>query len=101
MRSVLVVCLLALFLSAFGWLWLNNQCELGSARIKELEQQKIALRQRVANEEFKWSNMTTYENMMKLLKGHNVEMGWPQERQIVRIRRASGELASDTGFARN
>ncbi len=85
----------------FGWLWLHNRCELLAARIKDLEQEKTALRRRVTNEEFKWSSLTTYENMMKLLREHRIEMNWPNERQIVRVRRAAGAADAETGFVRN
>ena len=97
----LVLSLLVIMGLAFGWLWLNNRCELLGTRIKELEQEKAALRRRVANEQFKWSSLTTYESMMKLLKEHGIEMDWPRERQIVRIRRAAGEDDPETAFARN
>jgi hypothetical protein len=87
---------------ALGWLWLDNRCDQLGMRLKELEQEKAALRRRVTNEEFKWSSLTTYESMMKLLKQHGIEMDWPRERQIVRIRRAAGAAQeSDTFFARN
>ncbi|HMP76056.1 MAG TPA: hypothetical protein PKE12_07165 [Kiritimatiellia bacterium] len=97
----LVLVLISAMGLAFGWLWLNNRCELLGTRIKELEQERTALRRRVANEEFKWSSLTTYESMMKLLKEHRIEMDWPRERQIVRIRRAAGDEGAETSFARN
>lgn len=93
--------LLAVLGLAFGWLWLNTRCDLLAGRIKELEQQKNVLRRRVVSEELNWSNLTTYENMMKLLKQHGIEMDWPRERQIVRIRRAPNSGASDPAVARN
>lgn len=81
----------------FAWLWLTNRCEALATRIRELEQQKLALRRQVAAEEFKWSTLTTYENMMKLLRQHGIEMDWPSERQIVRVRRSG---AGSTQMAR-
>lgn len=86
---------------AFGWLWLNNRCDHLATRIKALEQEKVALRRRVTNEEFKWSSLTTYENMMKLLKEHRIEMNWPSERQIVRVRRMPGPAEAESSFARS
>jgi hypothetical protein len=88
-------------LLGFSWLWLHNRCELIASRIKELEQEKIALRRRVMNEEFKWSSLTTYENMMKLLREHRIEMNWPSERQIVRVRRAAVASDAEASLARN
>lgn len=97
-RALLVLVLGALG-AGFTWLWLQNRCEHLSARIKALEQEKAALRRRIVNEEFKWSSLTTYENMMKLLREHGIEMNWPSERQIVRVRRAAGS-GDDSALAR-
>jgi hypothetical protein len=99
--GALLLVVFAAGLLGFGWLWLHNRCELLAARIKDLEQEKIALRRRVTNEEFKWSSLTTYENMMKLLRVHRIEMNWPSERQIVRVRRAAGAGDAEAGLARN
>ncbi len=99
--GAVAVCLLAVLALSFAWLWLNNRCEYLGSRIRELEQQKTVLRRRVANEEFKWSSLTTYESMMKLLKQHHLDMDWPRERQIVRIRRAHADSAAAEAFARN
>lgn len=99
--GAVAVCLLAVLSISFAWLWLSNRCDYLGTRIKDLEQQKTVLRRRVVNEEFKWSSLTTYENMMKLLKQHNLEMDWPRERQIVRIRRANGDGSAESAFARN
>jgi len=100
-RGVLALSIVTVAGLAFGWLWLSNRCDLLSAQIKDLERQKVAVHQRVVNEEFKWSNQITYENMVKLLKEHKLEMEWPRERQIVRIQRASAERVQETGYVRN
>jgi hypothetical protein len=73
--------------TALGYLWLCGRCEDLGRRIKALEQQKVALERRVVNEEYKWSNMTSPQNMEKLLQAHKLEMVWPSEKNVVRIHR--------------
>ncbi len=100
-RGSLVLSVVIVAGLALGWLWLSNACDALSARIKDLEQEKLAVHQRVVNEEFKWSNQIGYENMTKLLKRHQLEMDWPRERQIVRIQRAPADRVENTGYVRN
>ncbi len=85
---------------ALGYLWLCGRCDALGRRIKDLEQKKIALHRQVANEEFKWSNMTTFENMEKLLKQHHLVMEWPREKSVVRVRRPD-TVALDARSARD
>ena len=75
--------------TALGYLWLCGRCEDLGRRIKALEQQKSALERRVVNEEYKWSNMTSPQNMEKLLQAHKLEMIRPGERSVVRIHRST------------
>ncbi|MCS6771133.1 MAG: hypothetical protein NZ740_03815 [Kiritimatiellae bacterium] len=98
-RLLLTAVFLAIGLG-FLWLWIHTQCERLSQQIRALEQEKTALRRRIVNEEFRWSSLTTYENMMKLLKEHGIEMNWPTERQIVRVRRAASS-EDGSALARN
>lgn len=86
---------------AFGYLWLNTRCDATSAQIKQLERQKADLTRLVANEQAKWSNLVSYENVMKLLKTHGVQMDWPTEAQIVRVQRSSAGRGQDSSLARN
>jgi hypothetical protein len=85
---------------ALSYLWLDARCNALGRRIKSLEQQKVALQRQVANEEFKWSNLTTFENMVKLLQQHNLVMEWPKEKSVVRVRRPES-VALDRKAARN
>lgn len=101
----MAVVLLSIGSMAFAYLWLNSRSEAIGRRIKELEQKKVAVQRRVAVEEAKWSNLTTAENMARLLRKHNLEMEWPKEPSIIRVRRPDAAIdlvSADTeGFARN
>lgn len=89
---------------ALSYLWLDGRCDALGRRIKSLEQQKIALQRQVATEEYKWSNLTTFENMAKLLKQHGLQMEWPKEKSVVRVRRPEAvalDAKAARDFARN
>lgn len=101
--AALVVVLAGL---GFSYLWVDAQCDELGHRIKKLEQEKIAVRRLVVNEEYKWSNLTTYENINSLLKKHDLQMDWPKQADIVRVRRPAASLAltdgaSGTPYAQN
>lgn len=101
---VWAVVLLGAMSVALGYIWLSTLCDGLGRRIKDLEQAKVAVHRRVVNEEFKWSRLTTYENMMKVLEKHHVAMDWPREASMVRMRRpeaASDRARGDGALARN
>ena len=77
----------------FSYLWLGARCDALGQRIKDLEKQRVAVRRLVVNEEFKWSNLTTFENITRLLKKHNLQMDWPRQNDVVRLRRPDTALA--------
>ena len=90
----------------FSYLWMDAQCDDLGKRIKVLEREKVAVRRLVVNEEYKWSNLTTFEHINSLLKEHNLQMDWPKQSDIVRVRRpvtalALAEDGSGTGYAQN
>jgi hypothetical protein len=90
----------------FTYLWLGTRCDAIGQRIKKLEQEKIAVRRLVVNEEYKWSNLTTFENISRLLKKHNLQMDWPKQTDVVRVRRPVAALAlsdspDSSAFVRN
>ncbi|MFH0909032.1 MAG: hypothetical protein V1929_09740 [bacterium] len=88
---ILAVVLLGATTLALSYLWLCSGCDDLGRRLKHLEQQKLALQRRIVNEEYKWSNMTSPQNMEKLLQRHGLVMTWPSEKSIVRIRRSAAE----------
>ena len=81
--TIAVVSLLAtVFLS---YLYLCGRCDDLGIRIKTLEQEKEALHRRVLNEEYMWSRMKSPGQIRKYLEKHRLDMGWPEESNIVRI----------------
>ena len=72
---------------ALTYLWFCGRCEAIGAQIKELEVVKTELHKRVINEEFKWSNMKSPRNIENIIKEFHLDMAWPEEKQIVRVRR--------------
>jgi hypothetical protein len=85
----------------FSYLWLGARCDALGQRIKDLEKQRVEVRRQVVHEEFKWSNLTTFENITRLLKKHQLDMEWPKQQDVVRLRRPVGEEAADGAIARN
>lgn len=85
MAAILVI---AAVLS-IGYLWICGRNEDLGKRIKELEIEKQSLDRRVINEEFKWSNATSPENIQRLLLRHHLMMELPKERSIARVKRAT------------
>ena len=71
----------------FTYLWLGARCDALGRRIKTLEKDRVEARRQVVHEEFKWSNLTTFENITRLLKKHQLEMEWPKQADVVRLRR--------------
>ena len=89
---------------SLGYLWLCGRCDAMGRDIKKLEQRKVELQRKIENEEYKWSNMTSPQNMASLLKAHNLEMTWPGEGSIIRMQRSGRDMESDAQvrqFAQN
>ena len=100
---VLLVCAAGL---GFAYLWLGARCDALGRTIKNLEKERVAVRRQVVHEEFKWSNLTTLENINRLLKKHNLEMDWPRQNDVVRLRpavtaRVADEAGEERAYARN
>ena len=71
---------------ALSYLWLCSRCEALGMDIKTLEREKVDVHKRVLNEEYKWSNMKSPRNIEAFLRRHKLDMTWPKEKHIVRIR---------------
>ena len=87
---------------ALSYLWFSGRCEAIGAQIKELEVVKSELHKRVVNEEFKWSNMKSPRNIESIVKEFNLDMAWPEEKQIVRVHgQAALSVPERAGSAEN
>ena len=78
------ILLLAATLS-LAYLWLNGRADAMGKRIQELEQRSQEVRNRMVNEQIKWSNITTLQNIQRELKRHAIDMRWPDENHVIRI----------------
>lgn len=85
----------------FSYLWLDARCTALGQRIKDLEKKRVEVRRQVVHEEYKWSNLTTFENITRLLKKHQLEMEWPKQQDVVRLRRPAVEVEADSAIAQN
>ena len=68
------------------YLGLVNACDDLGRQIKALEASRSELRKQVVNEERNWSMARSIGNMERLLAAHGIEMTFPQERNIVRLK---------------
>ena len=83
-------------IGCIGYLWLNGRNDDLGKRIKELEKKRTELERLVVNEEFKFANMTSPDNIQRLLARHQLNMILPRETNIVRTKSVPlGALASD------
>ncbi len=91
---------LALFLGGgaiifVSYLWLCGRCEDFGIQIKKLEDKKAEVHRQVLNEEYKWANMKTPQNIENYFKLHNMTMVWPDQEQIVRLRHYPGPMPDE------
>jgi hypothetical protein len=75
----------------FVYIWLDQRCEALGRRISQLEGQKVELQRQVKQERSRWESAKSLEQVERLLQRHHVAMTWPDERNIVRIRRTAEE----------
>lgn len=68
------------------YLWLCGRCEAMGQQIKALEEQRAEVQKRITNEEYKWAQLKTPENIARLLQQFNIEMVWPDKDRVVRIK---------------
>lgn len=86
---------------SLSFLWLCGRCENLGRAMKSLEHDVSDIKVRVQSEEYKWSNLTSPERFAQILHQHELNMSWPGDDRVVRLRTSSlHELASE-GIPRN
>ncbi len=77
--------------AAFAYLWLNQRCEALGRRLSQLDAQKAELQRQIKQERSRWESAKSLDQVEKLLLRHHLTMAWPDERNIIRIRRVADE----------
>ena len=85
LAAVLVVAALL----ALSYLWLCGRCENLGREIRDLERSLSAVRVRAQTEAYKWSNLTSPRRFEEILHRHGLDMTWPEESRVVRLRASS------------
>ncbi|MEM7391751.1 MAG: hypothetical protein AAF492_05320 [Verrucomicrobiota bacterium] len=91
---LVLILVMAAVLSLF-YLWMHGRCEALGLKIQELEGDLTRIEDKVANEESKWANLRSLANVQEALEKHGIEMSWPRESQVIRIRTAKQEEDED------
>jgi hypothetical protein len=87
--------------AAFAYLWLIQRCDALGRRLSQLDAQKAELQRQIKQERSRWESAKSLDQVEKLLQRHHLAMTWPDERNIVRIRRAADESsAAETAASR-
>ncbi len=89
--NVLAMVLVCVAASGLSYVWLCARCNTLGDEIKRLESVRRTVRQQAISEQDRWSNMLAPANFERALKHHRLAMTLPDERQIIRVRRASGD----------
>lgn len=83
MRGVAIgAAVLGLVLAYIG---VSNSCDNLGRQIKQAEQEKAELLKQVMTEEQNWAQARSIRNMEALMAQYRLEMGWPAEKDIIRL----------------
>ena len=91
--------LVLLSILGLAYVWLGYRCEALGRELKELETERAALRKKYLNEEYRWTQMKSLENIERVLLKHRIRMSWPHRDQVVslpNIETLQAELAETT-----
>jgi hypothetical protein len=69
------------------YLLMTANIEASGVTIQQLERQREESRQRLLREQAKWNSQRSLANVLAAVERHNLQMTWPREEQIVRLRR--------------
>ena len=95
--SLAAVLVMVISLS-LSYLWLCSCCESAGRRIKGLESVYSEVRQRRFNEEYKWHNVKSQENIERALAQHGLQMTWPEKRRAVHVSVAACQFDEETEY---
>jgi hypothetical protein len=74
---------------ALSYLWLCGRCENLGREIRDLERSLSSVKVRAQTEAYKWSNLTSPRQFEEILRRHGLDMTWPEEDRVVRLRASS------------
>lgn len=80
--------------SFLGYVWLNCRCQALGQELKVLENKQELLVRNHREEQFKWTRMKAPQNLEGALARNGLDMVWPSNRQVVRIRSSRSAYAS-------
>ncbi len=83
---------------SLSYLWLCGQCDASGRRIKSLEKERAETRKRRFNEEYKWHNMKSQENLDRALAMHGLNMTWPEKRRAVHVAMTSCRFDNEAEY---
>ena len=85
---------LLLFGVGIAYLWMNTHCEDLGKEIAKARREQAQLDRELRNEAHNWAQAKSVQNMEKLLEANGIQMTWPEERNIVRVKlhKGGGEL---------
>jgi len=78
--------LIVIVVLGLSYMWLCSRCDALGKEIKQKEHELTESAKRLADEQSKWSLLTSPENLEYAIKVHRLNMVMPKEEQIVRIR---------------
>ena len=81
---------------ALAYVWLGFCHDSLGRELKSLEKQRDLLNKKRLNEEYRWMQEKSPVNLARALNRHNLEMTWPQRRQVVHMR---DPLPAENSFA--
>lgn len=93
---------LALFLvmvtvTSMTYLWMHGRCEAAGVRIQRLEQRQVQTRQQLLDEQLKWTQMRTLNQIRAAVERHGLNMALAPNHRVVHLARP-GNLAEPIAY---
>ena len=82
-----------------SYMWLCSRCHALGKEIKVKERELRDANKRLANEQDRWTTITSFNNLERAIKKHGLNMSMPDESRVVKI--GSWEGAGRTARVEN